>query len=477
MVDQRRIDDQRWVDSRDRREASRHPAALALRLREPRPGAQRRRRTRTAAPLLARRPRASARRRDARAGHGAVAAGALRWGEPVLDSAITAITPRGPAYRGRLASRARRRGRARSRMSQSCCGRATCRREPVTWPRSALPIAQLGKLVPHGAKPLDVMPLLVDVAALADQQRARRPARRDHRARPRADPAARRGARARLRGRDGDARARRWQRRGDRGARARPRRHRGDASSTSRSSCSPITSSTRRASPRASRRRPMPIRTRASPPRSRRCRVQSTARRREPIAQFADEVGEPEQARDARPRAAQEGRSAARLRSSALSRRRSARDAAARDRRASCRHVTRTDFGVRARCSRSSTRSPIRRVASRSKGRREPNVDVGLAALVAALGAQPPAGPGPVRGRAQRGLARARARAARRRLLAPAARALHRRAGHVAIVDGAARRRWAASDRTRPSRPGSPRRTSVSTVPAPARYGFGRNRK
>src|SRR6185312_6059229 len=42
-------------------------------------------------------------RRDARAGHGAVAAGALRWGEPVLDSAITKITPEGPVYRGRSA--------------------------------------------------------------------------------------------------------------------------------------------------------------------------------------------------------------------------------------------------------------------------------------------------------------------------------------------------------------------------------------
>ena len=42
-------------------------------------------------------------RRDARTGHGPVAAAALRWGEPVLDSAITAITPRGPAYRGHLA--------------------------------------------------------------------------------------------------------------------------------------------------------------------------------------------------------------------------------------------------------------------------------------------------------------------------------------------------------------------------------------
>lgn len=42
-------------------------------------------------------------RRDARAGHGAVAAGALRWGEPVLDSAITRIDPDGHAYRGRPA--------------------------------------------------------------------------------------------------------------------------------------------------------------------------------------------------------------------------------------------------------------------------------------------------------------------------------------------------------------------------------------
>ena len=42
-------------------------------------------------------------RHDARAGHGAVAAGALRWGEPVLDSALTAIGPEGPRYRGHSA--------------------------------------------------------------------------------------------------------------------------------------------------------------------------------------------------------------------------------------------------------------------------------------------------------------------------------------------------------------------------------------
>src|SRR4029453_1951897 len=39
-------------------------------------------------------------RADARLGHEAVAAGALRWGEPVLSSALTEIRPDGPWYRG-----------------------------------------------------------------------------------------------------------------------------------------------------------------------------------------------------------------------------------------------------------------------------------------------------------------------------------------------------------------------------------------
>jgi citrate synthase len=39
-------------------------------------------------------------RRDARSGHGPVAAGALRWGEPVLESAITMLAASGPRYRG-----------------------------------------------------------------------------------------------------------------------------------------------------------------------------------------------------------------------------------------------------------------------------------------------------------------------------------------------------------------------------------------
>lgn len=42
-------------------------------------------------------------RGDARAGHGPVAASALRWGEPVLATAISAIRETGPAYRGHSA--------------------------------------------------------------------------------------------------------------------------------------------------------------------------------------------------------------------------------------------------------------------------------------------------------------------------------------------------------------------------------------
>ena len=42
-------------------------------------------------------------RSRARAGHAAVASAALRWGEPVLDSSITAIDDNGPRYRGSLA--------------------------------------------------------------------------------------------------------------------------------------------------------------------------------------------------------------------------------------------------------------------------------------------------------------------------------------------------------------------------------------
>ena len=44
-------------------------------------------------------------RHDARAGHTAVAAGALRWGEPVIDSAVSQVGSGGLTYRGHPAVR------------------------------------------------------------------------------------------------------------------------------------------------------------------------------------------------------------------------------------------------------------------------------------------------------------------------------------------------------------------------------------
>src|ERR1700761_7112554 len=75
--------------------------------------------------------------RDARAGHGAVAAGALRWGEPVLDSAITEITPRGPAYRGRLAVDLAAAGTPFEAVAELLWSAYLPTR--VVWPRGAIP--------------------------------------------------------------------------------------------------------------------------------------------------------------------------------------------------------------------------------------------------------------------------------------------------------------------------------------------------
>ncbi|MGE5185537.1 MAG: citrate synthase family protein [Acidobacteriota bacterium] len=170
MVDQRRFDDQRWVDSRA---AAKHLGISARTLYayvsrgQIRSVAGDRGRPRLYAMADLERLRV---RRDARRGHGAVAAGALRWGEPVLDSAITAITPRGPAYRGQLAVDLAASG-ARFENVAELLWSGYLPREPVMWPRVAVPVAQLAKLVPYGARPLDVMALVVQSAALVDPHR------------------------------------------------------------------------------------------------------------------------------------------------------------------------------------------------------------------------------------------------------------------------------------------------------------------
>ena len=170
MVDQRRIDDQRWVEAR---KAASH---LGISIRSlyayvsrgqvrSVPGERGRPRLYALDDLERLRVR-----RDARAGHGAVAAGALRWGEPVLDSAITEITPRGPAYRGKLAVDLAAAGTPFEAVAELLWSAYLPAR--VVWPRGAIPLAQLARLVgPDVRTPLDVMPMLVQIAALADPAR------------------------------------------------------------------------------------------------------------------------------------------------------------------------------------------------------------------------------------------------------------------------------------------------------------------
>ena len=109
-------------------------------------------------------------RRDARAGHGAVAAGALRWGEPVLDSAITQLTPAGPVYRGRAAVELAAAGIPFENVAELLWS-GYLPTGPIAWPRPTVPFAQLGRLVPAGATPLEVMSLLVPLAGMGDRGR------------------------------------------------------------------------------------------------------------------------------------------------------------------------------------------------------------------------------------------------------------------------------------------------------------------
>jgi citrate synthase len=171
MVDQRRIDDQRWVGAKSTAAhcgisvRSLYAYVSRGQVRSV-AGEQGRPRLYAFADLERLRVR-----RDARAGHGAVAAGALRWGEPVLDSAITAITPRGPAYRGKLAVDLAAAGTPYENVAELLwAGYLPDRR--IDWPRGTIPHAQLARLVgPDPRTPFDVMALLLPIAALADRER------------------------------------------------------------------------------------------------------------------------------------------------------------------------------------------------------------------------------------------------------------------------------------------------------------------
>jgi citrate synthase len=105
-------------------------------------------------------------RSRARAGHAAVAAGALRWGEPVLETRVGAIGGAGPLYRGRSALALARAGATFEEVCALLWGgpfelSADAR-------RLGAPVAPLRGLLRRGAEPFDGMLAAAGVLAAAE---------------------------------------------------------------------------------------------------------------------------------------------------------------------------------------------------------------------------------------------------------------------------------------------------------------------
>jgi citrate synthase len=108
-------------------------------------------------------------RHVARAGHGAVAAGALRFGEPVLESVLTSIDEGGPRYRGHAALELAARGASFESVAE-LLWTGEWRPKLVAFP-SAARLPALGRFVPRGAPPIAALSLAVPALALGDPWR------------------------------------------------------------------------------------------------------------------------------------------------------------------------------------------------------------------------------------------------------------------------------------------------------------------
>jgi citrate synthase len=118
-------------------------------------------------------------RRDARSGHGPVAAAALRWGQPVLTSALTRIDAAGPHYRGHAAASLARSSSFEATAELLWTGELPA--EAPTWsaPDAGLPLAALAELLPSGARPIAALSLAAPALGLADGAAASGPSDRD----------------------------------------------------------------------------------------------------------------------------------------------------------------------------------------------------------------------------------------------------------------------------------------------------------
>ncbi len=99
------------------------------------------------------------------------AAGALRWGEPILESAITAMTPAGPAYRGQLASALAQGGRSFEAVAE-LLWTGSLPESPPRWEVSGCPeLTGVLPLLPADAPHASVFPVLVAARAVRDAGR------------------------------------------------------------------------------------------------------------------------------------------------------------------------------------------------------------------------------------------------------------------------------------------------------------------
>jgi len=108
-------------------------------------------------------------RRDARAGHAAVARDALDWGEPVLDSALTEITERGPALRGQRVVDLVERGVTFEQAAELLWS-GTLPATPPRWTVRTLGFRppQLAALLPRGGPPISALRVVMAALAGAD---------------------------------------------------------------------------------------------------------------------------------------------------------------------------------------------------------------------------------------------------------------------------------------------------------------------
>lgn len=110
-------------------------------------------------------------RAEARSGHGPVAASALDFGEPVLESAVTKIDPTGQRYRGYSAVELAREDTPFETVAELLWTGSFPETAPRWSAKLSLPVAQLMRLLPDGTAPLHTLSLILPVLALRDAGR------------------------------------------------------------------------------------------------------------------------------------------------------------------------------------------------------------------------------------------------------------------------------------------------------------------